>query len=78
MQQQINHLVPKSVASQVATVVKNLSGNAGDGKDAGSTPGSGRSPGVGNGNLLHYSCLENSMDGGTWWAPVHGVTKIHD
>ena len=78
MQQQINNLVPKSVASQVATVVKNLSGNAGDGKDAGSTPGSGRSPGVGNGNLLLYSCLENSMDGGTWWAPVHGVTEIHD
>ena len=78
MQQQINNLVPKSVASQVATVVKNLSGNAGDGKDAGSTPGSGRSPGVGNGNLLLYSCLENSMDGGIWWAPVHGVTKIHD
>ena len=78
MQEQINNLVPKSVASQVATVVKNLSGNAGDGKDAGSTPGSGRSPGVGNGNLLLYSCLENAMDGGTWWAPVHGVTEIHD
>ena len=35
----------------------------------------GRSPGEGNGNLLQYSCLENSMDGGTWWATVHGVAK---
>ena len=75
MQQQINHLVPKSVASQVATVVKNLPGNAGDGKDAGSTPGLGRFPGVGNGNPLHYSCLGNLMDRGVWQATVHGVTK---
>ena len=37
--------------------------------------GSGRSPGEGNGNPLQYSCLENSMDWGTWWATVHGVTK---
>ena len=37
--------------------------------------GSGRSPGEGNGNPLQYSCLENSMDGGAWWATVHGVTK---
>ena len=39
-------------------------------------PGSGRSPGEGNGNPLQYSCLENPMDGGAWWATVHGVTKI--
>ena len=38
-------------------------------------PGSGRSPGEGNGNLLQHSCLENSMDRGAWWAIVHGVTK---
>jgi len=38
-------------------------------------PGSGRSPGKGNGNLLQYSFLENSMDRGAWWAIVHGVTK---
>ena len=38
-------------------------------------PGSGRFPGVGNGNPLQYSCLENPMDGGAWWATVHGVTK---
>ena len=43
--------------------------------DLGSIPGSGRSPGEGNGNPLQYSYLENSMDGGTWWATVHGVTK---
>ena len=46
--------------------------NAGD---LGSIPGSGRSPGEGNGNPLQYSCLENPMDGGAWWATVHGVTK---
>ena len=38
-------------------------------------PGSGRSPGEGNGNPLQYSCLENSMDRGPWWVTVHGVTK---
>ena len=43
--------------------------------DPGSIPGSGRSPGEGNGNPLQYSCLENSMDGGAWLAIVHGVTK---
>ena len=43
--------------------------------DLGSIPGSGRSPGEGNGNPLQYSCLENPMDGGAWWATVHGVSK---
>ena len=43
--------------------------------DPGWIPGSGRSPGEGNGNPLQYSCLENSMDGGAWWATVHGVAK---
>ena len=38
-------------------------------------PGSGRSPGKGNGNPLQYSCLENPMEGGAWWATVHGVAK---
>ena len=46
--------------------------NAGD---PGSIPGSGRSPGEGNGNPLQYYCLENPMDGGAWWATVHGVAK---
>ena len=53
-------------------MVKVSAYNAGD---PGSTPGSGRSPGEGNGNPLQYSCLENLMDGGSWWAAVHGVTK---
>ena len=43
--------------------------------DLGSIPGSGRFPGEGNGNPFQYSCLENPMDGGTWWATVHGVAK---
>ena len=44
-------------------------------RDLGLIPGFGRSPGEGNGNPLWYICLENSMDGGAWWATVHGVTK---
>ena len=43
--------------------------------DMGSIPGPGRSPGEGNGNALQYSCLENLMDRGAWWAIVHGVAK---
>ena len=43
--------------------------------DPGSIPGSGTSPGEGNGNPLQYSCLENPMDRGAWWATVHGVAK---
>ena len=62
-------------ASQVALMVKNPPANAGDIRDAGSIPGSGRSTGEGNGNALPYSCLENPMDGGAWWAAVHGVAK---
>ena len=44
--------------------------------DTGSIPGSGRSPGGGNGNPVQYSCLENPMDIGAWWATVHGVTEL--
>ena len=65
-------------ASQVVQVVKNVLANAGDARDMGSLPGSGRSPGVGNGNPLQYSCLKNSMDRGAWWATVHGVAKESD
>jgi len=43
--------------------------------DLGLIPGLGRAPGEGNGNPLQYSCLENPMDGGAWWATVHGVAK---
>ena len=47
--------------------------------DLGSIPGSGRSPGEGNGNSLQYSCLENPVDGGAWWATVHGSQRVgHD
>ena len=53
-------------------MVKNPLAKAGD---VGSTPGSGRSPGEGNGNPLPYSCLENPMDRGAWWAIVHEVSK---
>ena len=56
----------------VGSVVKHLPPNAGD---AGSIPGSGRSPGKGNGNPLQYSCLENPMDRGAWGAIVRGVAK---
>ena len=57
-------------ASQVALAIKNLSANAGDIRDSGWIPGSGRSPGEGNGNPLQISCLENPMDGGAWQATV--------
>ena len=60
-------------ASPVAQLVKNLPANAGDVRDMGSIPGLGRSLGEGNSNPLQYSCLENSMDRGAWWATVHGV-----
>ena len=56
-------------------MVKNSSANAEDTGDVGLSPGSGRSPRVGNGNLLQFSCLENSMDRGVLWATVHRVTK---
>ena len=56
-------------------VVKNPPANAGDARDVGLMPGSGRSPGVGNGNPFQYSCLENLMDRGAWQVTVHGVAK---
>ena len=56
-------------------VVKNPPASAGIAGDIGLIPGLGRSLGVGNGNPLQYSSLENSMDRGTWQATVHGVTK---
>ena len=60
----------------MAQMVKNPPMNAGD---AGLIPRSGRSPGGGNGNPLQYSCLENPMDRGAWWATVHGAARVrHD
>ena len=64
----------KYMASQVTLVVKKLPANA-DGGDMGSIPGSGRSPGVGDGTPLQYSPLENPMDRRAWWATVHGAAR---
>ena len=70
-------IIPR--ASLRAQAVKNLPANA---EDSGLIPGSGRSPGKGNGNPLQYFCLGNPMDRGAWWAAVHGVaksqTRLHD
>ena len=56
-------------------MVKNLPANAGDVRDVGLIPESGRYPGGGHGNPFQYSCLKKLMDRGTWWATVHGVAK---
>ena len=56
-------------------VVKNPPAKTGAAGDAGSIPGLGRSPGRGHENPFQYSCLENSMDRGAWWATVHRVAK---
>ena len=55
--------------------VKNLPANAGDTRDVDLIPRLGRFPGEGNGNPLQYSCRKNSMNRGTWWITVHGITK---
>ena len=60
------------------TLVKNPPACAGDTGDVGSIPGSGRSPGEGNGYPFHYFCLRNPMDKSAWWATVHGVAKESD
>ena len=59
----------------MALVVKNLPANAGDVRDAGLIPGSGRCPGGGHGNPLQYSWVGNPMDKGACWATVHWVTQ---
>ena len=59
-------------------MIKNPPANAGDVKDEGLNPGSGRSPGEGHSNPLQYSCLENHMDRGAWWAIVLRVAKKLD
>ena len=66
------------IGSLVVRKAKYLPANAGDRRDVGSIPGLGRSPGGGNSNLLQYSCLDNFMDRGAWWATVHGVEKELD
>ena len=62
-------------ASQVVLVVKSLPVDAGDARDTGLIPGSGRYPGAENGNPPQYSCLKNSMDRGAWRDTVHGVAE---
>ena len=57
------------------SAVKDPPATAGEAGDVGLIPGLGRSSGEENGNLLQYSCLENPMDRGTWWATVQGVKK---
>ena len=57
------------------SVATNLPANAGNETDTSSISGWGRSPGIGNGNPLQYSCLENSMDRGAWQATVHGIAN---
>ena len=59
-------------------MIKNPPANAGDIRDLGSVPGSGRPPGEGNGSPLQYPCLENPMDRGAWRAAVHGHSKESD
>ena len=67
---------PKGVvSSQVAQLVKKPPASAGDKRDVGLIPGLGRSAGEGNSDPLQYSCVENSMDTGAWWATVHGVVR---
>ena len=74
-EQRLFSKMDRGKASQVALAVRNLSANAGDIRDAGSIPGTGRSPKGGHDTLLQYSCLENPMDKGAWWATVHRVAK---
>ena len=62
----------------MAPVVKSLPASAGDVRDTGSIPGSGRSPGGGHDNPTPVFCLENPIDRGAWWATVHGVAKELD
>ena len=63
------------ICLSIGSVLKNSPANAGDTRDSGSNSELGRSPGEGNDNPFQYSCLENSMDRGAWWAAVHGVAK---
>ena len=57
-------------------MVKNLPASAGDIRDMGSIPGSGKSPGGGHGNPFQYSCLENPMEGGARWTTVHRIVEL--
>ena len=67
-----------SINIALVLVVNNPAASVADARDPGSVPGLGRSSGEGNGNPLQYSCLENPMDRGAWWATVFGVAKESD
>ena len=69
------HRVAKILGFQGGVVIKESTCNAEDARDESLTPRSGRFLGVGSGNPLQYSCLENFMDRGAWWAVVHRVSK---
>ena len=73
----VGHIL-RTEASQVVLVVKNPTANAGDTRDSGSIPGSGRSPGGRHLNPIQYSCLENSMDRGAWWTTIYKVAVRDD
>ena len=73
-----NNVLLYSTGFPGGLVVKNPLANAGDLISMDLIPGSGRSPGEGNGNPLQYSCLKNSMDRGAWWAMVHEGLKESD
>ena len=70
-----SHLEVSGVGRGMALVVKNPPASAGDVRDTGSVPESGKAPGEGHGDPLQYSCLVNPMDRGAWWATVHRVAK---
>ena len=78
MTEQLSQHVCVCVGFPGSSVVKNRPANTGGARDAGSMPGSKRSPGEGNGNPLQYSCLENPMDREAWWTRVHGDRVRHD
>ena len=62
-------------ASQVVLMIKNPPANKAEARDPGLIPGSGRSPGKGNGNTLQYSYLENPMNRGSWWVTIHSFAE---
>ena len=66
----------RGMTSQVALVAKSPPAKAGDLRDAGSIPGSGRCPGGGHGNPLHYSCLRHPVDRGAWWATAYSSESV--
>ena len=73
----VENLKPKAASLLPGgSVGKESACSAGDDRTPGSIPGSGRSPGEGNGNPLQYSCLENPIDRGAWRAMVHGVARV--